>query len=119
MLRSQVGKVIWRAEALIHKYHLFIRTIEERVRELEFHNFTMHDHTNFVAVMSQEVKMMRDGTPSFSKKPATLQYLSFSLKFHIVSLQDEWPFRVESRMRTIGVSTSALPRFLWEGCSGE
>ena len=85
-----------------------------RIRQLEEHSFAATDFDAFEQVMFSESRAVTTDVPGFKLKPCSLRYMNFEMTFDVVSLDDEWSFRVQARMRTLAVSIGALARLPWE-----
>ena len=99
---------------MTHRYQLYIKSIEDRVLQLEYNNFSKEDFEGFKCVMQTETKHLTRNSPQFENKPANLHFLGLQMRLIVLSSNDEWSYRVEARMRTLAVSLNLVPRLQWE-----
>ena len=105
---------MFEGEARQMSYALFIETIENKIKGLEHLNYVEEEWNNFVIAMKVTTKQVMSGLPGFSKKPCRLSMLNVPMTVSILSANDEWSFRLQARVRSVGVSCKALPRMPWE-----
>ena len=96
------------------EYSLFLHKIEQQLDNLEANRFIASEIEGLTAVMKMQAKAVMAGKAAFSSKATTVKFLGAAVKLQIFSINDEWAFRMASRMRTIAVSTTQVTRLPWE-----
>ena len=106
--------MLWKDEAVKFRFQLFVASIDKRILELEYHNFEDTDFQSFQHVMATEAARVLQDTPGFKSKPCKVTFLNTEMKVPIVSLNDEWSYRVHARARGVAFSMGTVPRMPWE-----
>jgi hypothetical protein len=114
MLQSSVGATLYKAEGVKLKYSLFVRSISKHIEDLEFHDYTLTELASFKTVMMNEARTVLAGTPGLGKKASKMEYLGQPMAVQVVSMHDEWSFRLHARLRSLAVSQCQVPRMKWE-----
>ena len=92
----------------------FVTSIGKRIADLENFHFGKEEVNNFKVVMKLEGKRASAGIASFTEKPVSVTFLGAVMKLQMLSVNDEWNYRFEARMRSIGISSKQLDRLPWE-----
>ena len=114
ILATKVGGLLYKGEGLKMRYRLFLRTIDQRLAQLQDLSYAPEDLEAFKKVMGEESKLVLENCPAFEKKVCTLLYLGVTMEFDIVGVNDEWSFRLAAKMQTQALSRAELPRLPWE-----
>jgi hypothetical protein len=103
-----------KGEGIIFRYKLFIATIKERLDQLEDLAYAIDDVNAFKNVMGQEAKLVLEQCPTFHRKPCVLSFLTKSMEMKIISINDEWNYRLVARFLSQAVSRNNILRLPWE-----
>lgn len=114
ILATQVGALLYKGEGVAMRYKMYIQTIEERLQQLEDLGCLEEDLQGFRSVVVQEAKLVMESSSSFERKQCVLKYFGENMEIQIVSINDEWSFRLASRMHSKAVSAAQVPRLPWE-----
>lgn len=104
ILATKVGALLYKGEGLAMRYNIFIKTVEERLDQLEDLGYASGDMESFKSVMTQEAKLMMESSPSFERKLCSLRYLGENMEVAILSVHDEWCFRLAARRNSQAIS---------------
>ena len=115
LLQTHVGSTLYKAEGFKLQYNTFLNSIAEKIAQLEFHNYEEGEMTSFRTLMMNEGKQLLSSVLGFSKKNSSIEYLGTTMNIHILSIHDEWSFRVQARIRSLAVSRlQQVIRLPWE-----
>lgn len=114
IMKTKVGALLYKSEGLVMRYKVFIKTIDERLSELEDLSYSSADVVAFNDVMTMESKEVMRCCPAFERKVCSLKFLGEAMDPPIASINDEWSFRLAAKMTSQAVSTNQLPRLPWE-----
>lgn len=94
ILATQVGALLYKGEGVAMRYKMYIQTIEGRLQQLEDLGYLEEDLQGFRSVVVQEAKLVMESSSSFERKQCVLKYLGENMEIQIVSINDEWSFRL-------------------------
>ena len=114
VLATAVGATLYQAEGARLQYDQFLGRIADRIGQLEYHDFRSEEVRSFRALMQVEAREVSKGAPRFAKKTGTLDFLGEDMQMAILSVNDEWSFRLAARVKAVAVSRGQLPRLPWE-----
>ena len=114
ILTTNIGQTLYKAEGAKVQYRQYVQSISKRIDDLENLNFSLEDVQAFKTVMKIESKRVVRGLPAFVEKPTKVIFLGKKVELGMQSVNDEWSFRLESRMREIAVANNLVTRLPWE-----
>lgn len=114
IVATQVGSLLYKGEGLVVRYKLFVRSIEERLKQLEDLGHTADDMSNFKTVVVAEARVVMESAPAFERKVCSLRFLGERMEISILSVNDEWGFRLAAKMHSLAISQSQVRRMPWE-----
>ena len=114
ILSSKTGRLLYSAEGATYRYKIFLAGIEERLVQLEEHSYCPEEMESFKNIMALNTKQVMEGMQVFEAKPCIFAYFNCKMSMQIITIRDEWQYRLTAKMTTLAVSRNLLPRMPWE-----
>lgn len=112
---SEVGKVMYRHALLQCSRALFQQEIQKQLEDLEHLDFEMDAVRDFRAAMVLSGnRLAKNAQSTFQRAKSTIHFLGADLSLEIDNMNMEWEYRLEARLKTIGVNSRALEVLPWE-----
>ena len=96
---------------------LFQRDLVQKIEALEHLNFMLDEVETFKRNAMRDAERLADINPSDPHKklaPSDVRHLTVDVATQIMANDDEWKFRLNSTLKTIGVNTGQLEMMPWE-----
>ena len=114
IVQSTVGSELFQPEAVKAEFKMFLATIDEKVHDLEYHEYEESEVAAFKACMSKHSEHMTEDYKDYDEGTTTLKFLHANIQYSCTCLNDQWEWRMVARATSIGVSNGQLPRLPWE-----
>ena len=112
---SAVLKVVFSELALKMDFLEYIKRARHALRDLEHNNFDMEEYHNLQRIMQSDAeKLVHAGLRSFDKKQTLVPIFDTFVQVMVHTVYDEFTFRLNARIVSIGVNTGVLPLLPWE-----
>ena len=112
---SAVLKVVFSELALKMDFLEYIKRARHALRDLEHNNFDMDEYHNLQRIMQSDAeKLVHAGLRSFDKKQTLVPIFDTFVQVMVHTVYDEFTFRLNARIVSIGVNTGVLPLLPWE-----
>ena len=93
----------------------YLQMIQDKLKDLEFHDFEPGELKNFKTVMISETnRLAESGHKSFDRKEALINFISFDIRLLTATLNDDWQFRLAARLKTTALNAGTLKFLPWE-----
>ena len=93
----------------------YLQLIQEKLKDLEFHDFEPAEMKNFRMVMYHEANRLTDsGHKSFDHKEALISFLAYDIRVLTATLNDDWQFRLAACLKTTALNAGTLKFLPWE-----
>ena len=112
---SEIAKELFSDEARQIEGLQFVREIDKRIYDLECESFEPDEVASFKRIMYAHAEAFDCETAAtFDGKELTLPFIGHDICTSISVPNDEWRFRLDSRIKTLAVSMKKVPRTPWE-----
>ena len=112
---SEIAKELFCNEARQIEGLQFVREIDRRIYDLECESFEPGEVTSFKRIMYAHAESFDSETAAtFDGKDLTLPFIGHDICTCISVPNDEWSYRLQSRIKTLAVSLKKVPRMPWE-----
>jgi hypothetical protein len=112
---SRIGKTMFNEAALKMHYVLFVLSIDQQLKDLEFNNYAVGEVNSFKALMYKEVAdLERAGIETFKRKDSVFGWFDREVKTTTTSATDDWQLRLAIRLKFAALNSGVLRLLPWE-----
>jgi hypothetical protein len=114
-IESSIGKSMFGHAAGRVLWSLYIQKIEVKLIDLEQVDYLATEVTAFNTLMAREaVILKRLGARIYEEKLSTMPFLATPVPLKLVCPEDEYIFRLNAAMKTVGINSGCIDKLPWE-----
>ncbi len=111
VLQTEIGRALFSDAALRLDWSAYVTTINNRLRDVEFHEFPMEEVRSFKQICTREAKSLQSSTDKiWDKKAQPIVFCGRTVDMRITCVSDSWAFKLAAMEKSVGVSTGVVPR---------
>ncbi len=115
VLQTEIGRALFSDAALRLDWSAYVTTINNRLRDVEFHDFSVGEVRSFKQICTREAKSLQSNTDKIWGKTAQpIAFCGRTVDMRITCVNDSWAFKLVAMVKSVGASTRVIPRLPWD-----